>query len=136
MAKNNREPRDNEHEEIDVIVPVDISILGTDDDPCFGKLYDLSTDECQRCGDSEFCALKMGQTMNTKRKLIEESNEFLDITEEPEDTQEEHTKKIRKSIRRAVKKGYSFLKVKKMVAKNYPDYPKESIKEIYNNYKK
>ena len=139
MAKKRQERDTEEFNDIDLMEPVDVSIFGTDDDPCFGKLYDLSADECQRCGDAEFCALKAGQYLNKERKQIESKESFLDIEEEGgvEEAQVvDEDKKVKKAIRRHIRKGLSYLKVRKAIRKKYPDYPKESIKETYNNYKK
>ncbi len=134
MARDRKSRETEEYQEIDLMEPVDITLFGTDDDPCFGKHYDLKADECQRCGDSEFCALKMGQTLNKERKQIESSTKFLDVDEEVNSTDE--TERVKKSVRRAIRKGTSLLKVKKLIGRKYPEFPKESVKEIYKSYKK
>ena len=72
-----REPR--EKTKANLMEPIDITIFGTDDDPCFGKEYNLSTPECKRCGDSELCAIVMGQNNHIKRKVIEKDNRFKDL---------------------------------------------------------
>jgi hypothetical protein len=64
------------------MVPITLEQLGTDQDPCFGKLYDQSTKECQRCGDCEFCAIAMGQLNHISRAQIESKSAFKDIEEE------------------------------------------------------
>ena len=46
--------------------PIDIYNLGGEDDPCFGKLHDLSAIECRRCGDSELC-----QVATAQRQMID-----------------------------------------------------------------
>lgn len=64
----------------DVFVPTNIfDVIGTKEDVCFGKEYDLSTDECKRCGDSEICAVCFAQFMNKTRKQVEEENNFKDM---------------------------------------------------------
>lgn len=140
MARKER--KTDELEDLNQMEPIDIEVFGTDDDPCFGKLYDLSADECQRCGDSEFCALKMGQTLNKERKLIESKENFLDIEEEGGAVEEaeiiEYTdvKKVKKAVRNFLRKDLSYLKIRKRIRTKYPNFPKDRLKEIYNNYKK
>ena len=56
----------------DPLVPIDVTNLGSKQDPCFGQAYDLSTKECKLCGDSELCCIKMAQTLNVTRKEIVE----------------------------------------------------------------
>ena len=83
----------------DIFVPYKMSDLGSDNDPCFGKLYDLSTPECRRCGDSEFCVMKMAQNLNVKRSEIEAKKGFKDI----EDNKD--TSYIKKYMRGLMRKG-------------------------------
>lgn len=88
MAKKKRKPRE-ETENIDFLQPIDIKKVGSNDDPCFGKLYDLSAEECKRCGDSELCAVVFSQTTAKKiRKKEEKNNRFKDIElDEPKENQ-------------------------------------------------
>lgn len=65
------------------MMPITLDQLGTDDDPCFGKHYDSSAPECQRCGDSELCLIKQAQLNSLTRAKIEEQQRFKDI--EPEE---------------------------------------------------
>ena len=76
--KNTREPREKT-KEVDFMEPINITQFGTDDDPCFGKEYNLSTPECKRCGDSELCGIVMGQNNHIDRKKIEKNNRFKDL---------------------------------------------------------
>jgi len=59
--------------------PIPFYDLGTDKDPCFGKLYDLTAPECQACGDVEFCAAVNAQGMKTKRIAEEKKSGALDL---------------------------------------------------------
>lgn len=69
-----------EKKEVDLLVPTNVTeIIGTKDDPCFGKEYDLSTKECKRCGDSELCAICFAQVMHKTRKEVEAENNFKDL---------------------------------------------------------
>lgn len=46
----------------------DAKKFGSVDDPCFGKLYKMSTQECSNCGDSEFCSVVYSRSiMNSKK---------------------------------------------------------------------
>ena len=62
------------------LVPVDVTQLGGNGDPCFGKGYDLSTKECKLCGDSELCCIKMSQALNVTRKELEAKNHYKDLS--------------------------------------------------------
>lgn len=87
MAKK-RIARD-QTEGIDFLKPIGIDKIGSSDDPCFGKLYDLSTEECKRCGDSELCAVVFSQhkARNTRDKLESENRyKDLELSEPKENT--------------------------------------------------
>jgi hypothetical protein len=80
--KSKRKPRNKiDKSKVDFFLPLDVLSLGGPDDPCFGKLQDISTPECQRCGDSELCSIKMTQTSIKKRAKIEEGQTFKDNEE-------------------------------------------------------
>lgn len=125
MAKKQEVIKLPEH---DPLKPVDITKLGSNQDPCFGKGYDLSTKECKLCGDSELCAIKMAQTLRITRKELEEKNNYkdLDILED--------TKGIKKHIRALKRKG---LKRKEIIAKTSEKFevPIDTIKKIYKELK-
>jgi len=65
--------------EEEMLKPLDIEKFGSDSDPCFGKLYSLSSSECKRCGDSEICGSVFAQRLNGKREIIESGKRFKDI---------------------------------------------------------
>lgn len=62
-----------------ILKPLSLEAIGSNDDPCFGKGYDLSTKECKMCGDSELCAIVFAQTMNKTRSDIEKEQHFKDM---------------------------------------------------------
>jgi len=62
-----------------ILKPININNLGTSDDPCFGKSYDLSTSECKLCGDSELCCIKTANFLGKTRKELEQTNNFKDL---------------------------------------------------------
>lgn len=63
----------------DVLQPVDINSIGSNGDPCFGKAYDLSTQECKQCGDSELCCIKFAAALGKTRQELEEANNYKDL---------------------------------------------------------
>lgn len=63
----------------DPLMPFDLKKIGSTDDICFGKAYDLSTPECKQCGDSELCAIKMSQMLKVTRKELDEKNQYKDL---------------------------------------------------------
>jgi hypothetical protein len=140
MAKEKRESRKNpDFDDLNKLKPIDLSILGTDDDPCFGKLYNLSEDECQRCGDSEFCAIKMAQTQKVKRTEIESTQRFLDIEEEGGKDIDDVTDSltvVRKVIRRKIRLGKTYIEIQSSINKKYPHISSKQIKQLYNHLKK
>lgn len=76
MAKKNKLIK---LEDTPILKPIDIDSIGSSDDPCFGKAYDLSTQECRSCGDSELCCIKFAEMMGKTRKELEEENQYKDM---------------------------------------------------------
>lgn len=66
---------------IDLLKPVDFTNLGTENDPCFGKLFDPGVAECSRCGDSELCHIKQSQNQRITRNKLERENSYKDVPE-------------------------------------------------------
>ena len=65
------------NKELDLMKPVDLTSLSSELD-CFGKEYDLSTDECKRCGDSEYCAIACSINLTPERKQLAQETKFKD----------------------------------------------------------
>lgn len=122
-----REPR--EKTPANLMEPIDVTIFGTDDDPCFGKEYNLSTPECKRCGDSELCAIVMGQNNHLKRAKIEKDNRFkdLEIVEKSKGNPA-----LIEWVRVKKEEGLSRSQIIKK-AKNTYGSTREEIKEIYKS---
>jgi hypothetical protein len=81
MAKK-RKPRKDIVKKVDLLKPlssIDILKFGTDEDPCFGKLFDLTEDPCRRCGDSTLCQIVSNQKTVAKREEVESNNRFKDL---------------------------------------------------------
>lgn len=68
-------------EDTPILKAIDINSIGDNGDPCFGKEYDLSTEECRSCGDSELCCIKFAALMGKTRKELEEENHCKDMEE-------------------------------------------------------
>ena len=112
----------------DPLVPIDITRLGTNGDPCFGKEYNLATKECKMCGDSELCAFKMSQVLKITRKELEEKNHYKDL-----DTLED-VEGIKKYMRSLKRKG---LTRKEIVSKCNTKFevPKKDLRTIFKQLK-
>jgi hypothetical protein len=98
-----RKARKEMVKKVDITKPVMIPLekIGSDEDPCFGKLNDPRHPTCQKCGDIEFCAIAMGQMNTIKRLAWEEKNPVKDVEEEklkPEDPIE-----VKKQVRARIK---------------------------------
>lgn len=126
--KGKRKSRTRLIKQFDITEPIDLSIIGTAEDPCFGKLYDPQASECKRCGDSEICAIAMGQNNHLKRALVEAEKNFKDLEEDKIEVKKD-PKLIRKSIRGRVRK------MVKMSAKNGVPF-ELVVNDIYASYDK
>jgi len=83
----------------DILKPIDINTIGSNDDPCFGKGYDLSTNECKQCGDSELCCMKFAASLGKTRKQLEQENQYKDLEVLVDE------KAVKKTIRALKRKG-------------------------------
>lgn len=128
MAKSKRKTR-KKTKKVDFLQPIDIDKIGSDDDPCFGKLYDLSTPECKRCGDSELCGVVFAQTLNKTRKKIEKKTKFKDIELSKED------KSIENWVKQKLKKGMKSFKIIKKGMELF-DVDKKTMKTLVKKHKK
>ena len=107
------------------LIPIDVTTLGSDQDVCFGKAYDLSTKECKLCGDSELCCIKMSQ-LNITRKELEAKNHYKDL-ETLEDV-----KGIQKYIRGLKRKGKTRKEIVEKTSIKF-EVPKKDIRLIYKS---
>lgn len=113
--------------EEELLKPIDILSLGSDSDPCFGKQYDLTTEECSRCGDSELCAIAHSQKLNIIRKDIEKEKSFKDIDEVK-------VGKEIKFIKKLIKKGKKPSEILKKVVDKF-EIPKSEARKLYKSIK-
>ena len=129
MAK--RDSRDNiDKTNVDLLKPIDILSLGSEDDPCFGKLHDLKAPECKNCGDSEFCAIVKAQGLHKERLVIETEQRFKDI-EEAEEEMIKRKRDAKEKIEEYRKENIPRMKTIIRVAKEF-NLSKEIVKSLYN----
>ena len=78
-----RKPQDKiDKEKINMLEPLNITLFGGPDDPCFGKHHDPQVHECNICGDAEICSIICAQKQSGIRAEIESSSDFKDIDTE------------------------------------------------------
>ena len=118
MKKEERKSREK-IKKVDIAEPIlDFSVFNLkDNDPCFGKLWDLRADECRSCGDSEFCGIMFSQGLHNTRSELSSQNHYLD--EEHAKYMDTHdkvdktflNKKIKAYAKEKSEKGYDIEKV-------------------------
>ena len=97
----------------DILTPLRVEDIGSNNDPCFGKAYDLTTDECKCCGDSELCACVFAQKQGSTRKELNKEMKFLDLQDKVD------LKAVKKYIRGARKREKSDDFIMKSLKKKY-----------------
>lgn len=117
----------------DFLEPIDITQFGTDNDPCFGKLYNLAEPECKRCGDSALCVIVFGQNLNVKRAEIESNNRFKDL-EKPDEEDKPINKSLMNWVKDKLSEGLSRSEIIKK-AKNTFGSTRDEIKDIIKKLK-
>lgn len=66
-------------EDTPILKAININSIGSNNDPCFGKEYNLTTKECKICGDSELCCIAFANAMGKTRKELEKENKYKDL---------------------------------------------------------
>jgi hypothetical protein len=107
-------------------IPFDISKLGSKDDPCFGKHYDLNAPECQRCGDIELCAIAIQQNLTIIRGEIEQTQPFKDL----EETKIKGKDKIQTRVDELKKKGKGPVIIRIKICKEFNISKKKALKYL------
>lgn len=113
---------------LDPLVPVSLDMIGSDNDPCFGKGYDLSTDECKQCGDSELCAIKFAAELGKTRKQLEQENNYKDLESLVD------TKAVYKTIRALKRKNLKMSEILDRLQAKY-ELSREEVKSLYKQWK-
>ena len=94
--------RDSKIPDKALLRPFDVTKFGSEDDPCFGKLYSLSAEECLHCQDHEICGIVFANKMHGKRLEDERKNPTLDL----EIDKLELAKDVKDMNKRLVGKGF------------------------------
>lgn len=115
--------------EIDLLKPIDIFKLGTDEDPCFGKLFSLTHPTCRRCGDNELCQAVMAQNLHKTRKEIEDKHAFKDLEQPYEDPKEMHFE-MKRWMTKKISMGVAESTIIRRAVKRY-DVTKGEAKRVY-----
>lgn len=136
MAKQKRQSRNKAVKSLvpDFSTPIDLLKFGSEEDPCFGVLYDPREKECQSCGDCELCAIMLGQNNHLKRNEIEKTQSFKDI-EESEIPKGKVTKELRKEVKNKMRQlikmaGPNGIKVELVVKDIINAYSKDGFTKI------
>lgn len=108
---------------------IDVESIGNPSgDPCFGTKYDLTTDECKMCGDSELCCIKFAAMMGKTRKELEKENNYKDLeilVDIPA---------VKKTIRQLKKKGDDRVTIRQKLQAKY-GVTEQEAKQLYKQYK-
>ena len=120
-----REKRDKiKVSEAQMLKPIRIEDFGSDKDPCFGKLYNLNTSECKRCGDSEICGIVFSQKgLKDMRDNVESEGRYKDLELGPS------MPLIKEYISKLKKKGYKDSKILRMTKKKF-EMTRDEIKDL------
>lgn len=124
-----REPRDKVKDE-DLLYPLDIYKLGSEDDPCFGKHHDLKAPECNMCGDAQHCSVMMAYNLSIKRIKIESDSRFKDLEEADLITKRKEKEAI-VYIKEKKRAGWDRMLIIIRCSKKL-NLTKDKVKEIYN----
>jgi len=129
-----REPRDTVSETgVDLLKPIsaDIFKLGSSDDPCFGKLHDLTDSICRRCGDNELCQAVMAQNLHKTRNEVEKTQAFKDKEQPYEKVKPEHHE-MKMWMKKKVAKDLDKKLIIKRAMKRY-DVSRAVARQVYKN---
>lgn len=130
MGSKRKSRKEIKSEDADLLKPIDVASLGSDNDPCFGKLHDLVAKECKACGDSDFCEIVKAQGLHKERLNIESEQRFKDI-EEADEEMVKRKEEAKKLIKEYKEKGLKRLKTIIRVSQEM-SLPKEIVKQLYN----
>lgn len=128
MAKQRKSRDKIDKSNYDLLKPIDILTMGSEDDPCFGKFHDLLAKECRLCGDSEFCAIVKAQNLRIGNLEVKDNKRFKDV----EEGKEIDEKKKLKAIKLIDEYRSNGLKSTKILLKVWAEthLPKDEIKQL------
>ena len=128
MSKARKSRSNIDKSKFDLLKPIDVLSMGSDNDPCFGKHYDLLAKECRMCGDSEFCAIVKSQNLKINNLLESGDQKYKDI-EEAKVVSNSKSENAKALIEKYRKQG---LRNTKILLKVWDEtkLPKDKIKEL------
>ena len=129
MAKSKKK-----EETIDLSKPIDLSKIGTPDDPCFGTQYDPRDKDCKICGDIEICAIAQMQNNKLQRELLAKEKDFKDLDED-KFLNEKDAKEAKRLIEKYKSKGYSKARIRLKLSREL-NIDSERLREIIKKYYK
>lgn len=131
MVKKNRKAREDiKKKDFDLSKPINVLGMGSDDDPCFGKHYDLVSPECRACGDSEFCIVANSQNLKSRGITVSSQQRFKDIEEADKELTKKR-KKAKKLIKEYQGRGLKKFKILIKVSEEI-NLPKSEVKQLLN----
>ena len=116
-----------QYQESSPLEPVNFKSIGSNNDPCFGKLYDLTTQECKICGDSELCCSVFAKNQGKTRRDIEKESEFKDMEILVDKTA------AKKTIRLEIRKDSSKKEILDRLQGKY-EISRDQARKIYREY--
>ena len=130
MAKDKKKKKRDlpDISKVDPLVPLDIDSIGSNGDPCFGKGYDLTTNECKMCGDSELCCIKFAAALGKTRKELEKENDYKDLETLVD------IPAVKKTIRALNRKGEDRKTIRQKLQAKY-HLSESEAKDLYKRYK-
>ena len=130
MAKDKKKKKRDlpDISKVDPLVPIDIDSIGSNGDPCFGKGYDLTTNECKMCGDSELCCIKFAAALGKTRKELEKENDYKDLENLVD------IPAVKKTIRALNRKGEDRKTIRQKLQAKY-HLSESEAKDLYKKYK-
>jgi hypothetical protein len=120
--KSRMEIQISEQKALEFIDPLE---FGSDKDPCFGKLFDLTTEECSTCGDAVFCANRYKLRLLNRVEKEEANYEKVVDKELTSLNLEVATKYIKAKVEKGLKEEL----IVKLAKKRYK-IPKKTILQI------
>jgi hypothetical protein len=122
-----RKERDSKVAKEELIFPFDVTKFGSEEDPCFGKLYDLTEPECQACGDHELCGISFMAKLKQKRIAYESDTPVKDLKID----NLELGKEVKDFYRVKITQGFTDRRIKSMINKKFHIH-QTKIEEIMN----
>lgn len=139
--KEKRVARNDQAKNFNLLFPIDITQLGSEDDPCFGKLHDPKDPVCISCGDCELCQIMHAQSNHDIREKVEKKGKFKDLEEkeiydkmdkDAGSNESVDMKKLKKYIRKVIRneKKLSLEEMEFFIKDTHPTYPLKKLKSL------